>query len=90
MAATCVGLVLCNVSCNSKTNRIPHHQPGLLEKEAVIMASGYVNQWSKGKGHTHIVRGKPRPNGSGSHLYPLWTWIQPAVDSFKLKHQALC
>ncbi len=88
MAETCVGLVLCNMSCNSKTIRIPH--PGLLEKDAVIMASGYVNQWTKGKGHTHIVRGKPRPNGSGSHLYPHWTRTQPAVDSFKLKHQALC
>lgn len=84
------GSVLCNTSCDSKTNRIPHHHPCLLDNDAVIMASGYLNQWSKGKGHTHIVRGKPGPNRSGSHLYPQWTRTQPAVDSFKLKHQALC
>lgn len=53
-----VGSILCDMSCVSKTNRIPHHHPGLLEKGAVITASGYVNQWSKGKGHTHISREK--------------------------------
>lgn len=55
---------------NIETNGNPHHRPWSIGKR--LLSSWLPVRSAKdqggGKGHTHIVRWKPRPNGTGSHL----------------------
>lgn len=76
---------------NIKTNGNPHHRPWSIGKR--LLSSWLPVRSAKdqgGKGHTHIVRWKPRPNGTGSHLSQsslasMDSQPQPATGLFQIE-----
>lgn len=79
-------------SDNIETNGNPHHHPWSIGKR--LLSSWLPVRSAKdqegGKGHTHIVRWKPRPNGTGSHLSQsslasMDSQPQPATGLFQIE-----
>lgn len=76
---------------NIETNGNPHHRPWSIGKR--LLSSWLPVRSAKdqgGKGHTHIVRWKPRPNGTGSHLSQsslasMDSQPQPATGLFQIE-----